>query len=489
MTRTNARPRRTAAPRSHPREFRQRNVPRKWRYRLAPAKRRPKGILTFWDRARRLLWSSVPWGMVFVWATWTHRLWGAIGSGLMAVFCHLIGQRERVPRYGLEHDFPVASTEFLNSVTGATGVPFSPGNRLEVLNNGDEFYPPMLQAIRAAQHSITIEAYIYWAGEIGLTFAEALAARAKSGVIVKILLDAIGSATIGEEILTTLESGGCQVAWYNPIRWYTLERFNNRTHRKSLIIDGRIGFTGGAGIADHWLGCAQDAEHWRDVNVRIEGPAVIPLQHGFGSNWLETTGEMLSGDLFYPEGGAPGSIAIQTILSSPQVGSSSVRTMYFLSMVSARTSIHIANPYFVPDQASIDTLVDAQKRGVDVKILVSGRRNDNWLARHNSVRLFGRLLTYGVEIHEYNRTMLHHKTMVVDGLWATVGTTNFDTRSFAHNEENNVCFYDRGLVARMERIFAEDLALSEPMTLQQWRRRGWWARMQEFVAAFLQEQV
>src|SRR5688572_17489439 len=269
MTRTNARPRRTAAPRSHPREFRQRNVPRKWRYRLAPAKRRPKGILTFWDRARRLLWSSVPWGMVFVWATWTHRLWGAIGSGLMAVFCHLIGQRERVPRYGLEHDFPVASTEFLNSVTGATGVPFSPGNRLEVLNNGDEFYPPMLEAIRAAQHSITIEAYIYWAGEIGLRFAEALAARAKSGVIVKILLDAIGSATIGEEILATLESGGCQVAWYNPIRWYTLERFNNRTHRKSLIIDGRIGFTGGAGIADHWLGCAQDAQHWRDVNGRF----------------------------------------------------------------------------------------------------------------------------------------------------------------------------------------------------------------------------
>ncbi len=489
MTHTHARPRRAAAPRSHPREFRQRNVPRKWRYRLAPGKRRAKGIPGFWDRARRLVWSSWVWGLVFVWATWNQRLGWAIGSGLMAVFCHLIGQRERVPSYGLEHDFPVASTEFLNSIAGVTGVPFSPGNSLDILNNGDEFYPSMLEAIRAAQHSVTIEAYIYWAGEIGMTFANALAAQAKSGVVVKILLDAIGSATIGEEILTTLESGGCQVAWYNPIRWYTLERFNNRTHRKSLIIDGRIGFTGGAGIADHWLGCAQDEEHWRDVNVRIEGSAVIPLQQGFGINWLETTGEMLSGDLFYPGPGAPDSLAIQTILSSPQLGSSSVRTMYFLSMVSARTSIHIANPYFVPDQASIDTLVDAKKRGVDVKIVVSGRRNDNWLARHNSVRLFGRLLRHGIEIYEYNRTMLHQKTMVVDGLWATVGTTNFDTRSFSHNDENNVCFYDSGHVARLERIFAEDLALSERVTLRRWRRRGWWPRMQELVAAFLQEQV
>jgi len=337
--------------------------------------------------------------------------------------------------------------------------------------------------------SITIEAYIYWEGEIGRAFAKALADRAKSGVRVKILLDAVGSSSIGDDILEILENGGCQIAWYNPIKWYSIGRFNNRTHRKSLILDGRVGFTGGAGIADQWLGHAQDSEHWRDTQIRIEGPAVTPLQTGFAQNWLERTKELVSGPMYYPELAASGPHLALTLMSTPVTGASTARTMYYLSIVCARRSIWLANPYFVPDAPAIDTLIEAKRRGVDVKIMVSGMNNDNWLSRQNSTRLYGRLLDAGIEIYEYQTTLLHQKTMVVDGVWATVGTTNFDSRSFAHNEETNVCFYDEPLVERMEATFREDLKACRRVELHAWRRRGVVARAQEFIAAFLQEQV
>ena len=477
--------------RPHSRPWR-RTVPKHWRYRLAPdpLKRRPKGMLRFWTRARRLLWSWWPWAAVFLYAM-VHDKWGwAIGTGAMALISYLIAPMEFPPRYGLDHEFSVGDEEFLPTMAGATGVPFAYGNRLDILNNGDAFYPAMLGEIRGAQLSITIEAYIYWAGEIGQQFAEALAAKGREGIKVKILLDAVGSSTIGTDILTTLESGACQLAWYNPMRWYSLGRYNHRTHRKSLIIDGRIAFTGGAGIADHWKGNAEDPEHWRDTQIRLEGAGVTPLQTGFAQNWLQTTGELISGPLYYPPHALPaGPLAVQTIMSSPEIGASTVRTMYYLSIICARKSIYIANPYFVPDEAAIDALVDAKKRGVDVRIMVSGIRNDNWLARQNSVRLFGPILRAGIEILEYNRTMLHHKTMVVDAIWATIGTTNFDNRSFAYNEENNVCFFDAQIACAMHETFLADLAGCERMTLDGWQRRGAGRRVGEVIAAFLQEQI
>jgi cardiolipin synthase len=407
----------------------------------------------------------------------------------MALVNYVIARAVLPPEYGLDHEFSVDSEEFLSTIAGASGVPLVAGNRIDLLNNGDAFYPQMLSDIGRAVGSITIEAYIYWAGDVGLLFARALAAKARTGIKVKILLDAIGSASIGPNILQELESGGCQLAWYNPIRWYNLGRFNNRTHRKSLIIDGRVGFTGGAGIADHWLGNAEDPAHWRDMQVRLEGPAVTPLQTGFAQNWLQTTGELLSGSLYYPTSDASGPLSAQTLMSSPETGASSVRTMYYLSIVCARRSIYIANPYFVPDPVAIDTLIEAKRRGVDVRIMVSGMRNDNWLARHNSVRLFGRLLEAGIEILEYNRTMLHHKTMVVDGVWATIGTANFDNRSFAHNEESNVCVFDPQFAEQLQETFLADLDACDRVQPDAWRRRGAWARSQEFLASFLQEQA
>ena len=482
---------RVPRPRSQPLGWHRPSLKRRSRRRLTidPLKRAPKGLAPFWTRGRRLLWSWWPWLLACAYALQQGERWWAFGAGLMATISYLIAPVESPPRYGLDHEFGVDSPEFMATIAGATGVGFTRGNRIDLLNNGDEFYPVMLREIAAAQASITIEAYIYWEGEIGRTFATALAERARAGVTVKILLDAIGSSSIGAGILEILESGGCQLAWYNPIKWYTIGRFNNRTHRKSLIIDGRVGFTGGAGIADQWLGHAQDNKHWRDVQIRVEGPAVTPLQTGFAQNWLERTRELVSGAAYYPAHESAGSHVALTLMSSPVTGASTVRTMYYLSIICARRTIWLANPYFVPDPPAIDTLIEAKRRGVDVKIMVSGIDNDNWLSRQNSIRLYGRLLEAGVEIHEYQHTLLHHKTMMVDGVWGTVGTTNFDNRSFAHNEESNVCFYDRALVQRMEATFRDDLTSCARVDVHTWRRRGAWARGQEFVAAFLQEQV
>jgi len=475
-------------PKSRPVFWFRKGVGPGWRFDGVPTNT-PKGRLSLLTRGRRLLWSWWPWAMVSIWAI-AERHWGwAIGAGLFALVAYLVAPSALPPRYGLDHQFSIDSDEFLGTITGTTGVPFLEGNAIDVLNNGDAFYPRMLEAVEGAQRSITIEAYIYWAGEVGLLFAGALAERAKAGIPVKILLDAIGSASIGRDILDTLADAGCQVAWYNPIHWYTLGRFNNRTHRKSLIVDGQIAFTGGAGIADQWLGNAQDADHWRDIQIRIEGPAVTPLQTGFAHNWQVTTGELLSGDIYYPTIDPGGPLRAQTLMSSPETGGSIVRTVYYLSMVCARKSIVIANSYFVPDPVALDTLIDAKRRGIDVRIMVAGIRNDNWIARHNSVRLYGRLLEAGIEILEYNHTMLHHKTMTVDGLWTTIGTTNFDNRSFAHNEESNVCVYDRGLARELERIFHEDARLCERVDIEDWKRRGVFDRIQEFIAAFMEEQA
>jgi cardiolipin synthase A/B len=420
----------------------------------------------------------------------TRKHWLLVfGLALLGVAIFLVNPIEKSPKYGLDHDFAIESSEFLPSMAGATNTPFMQGNRIDILNNGDQFYPAMLEAIGQARRAITFEAYIYWAGEVGRKFAEAMAAKARSGVTVKILLDAVGSPNIGDEILETLRGSGCQVRRYHPLRWYSINRVNNRTHRKSLVIDGRIGFTGGAGIADQWLGHAQDPEHWRDIQVRVEGPAVVPLQAGFAQNWLETTGELVSGDAYFPQPQPSGALMAQSVLSDPETGSSAVRIMYYLSIVCARKSILIANSYFVPDREAIGILTDAKRRGVDVKIMVAGVHNDSQIARDNSVRLYGKLLEAGVEIYEYDRTMLHQKYMVCDGVWSTVGTTSFDNRSLGLNDESNVCVYDRDFAAQLAKIFADDLASCRRVTLEEWRGRGAMTKLREMIASLLRDQV
>ncbi len=375
--------------------------------------------------------------------------------------------------------FAIDSEEFLASISGVTDTPFQPGNRIDILTNGDQIYPPMLLAIEQARQSITIEAYIYWGGEIGLRFAKALGAKAAEGLPVKILLDSVGSHTISGEILDALEEGGCEVAWYHPVLWYTVDRINNRTHRKSLIVDGRIGFTGGAGIADHWLGNAENPDHWRDTQIRVEGPAVAMLQAAFVRNWHETTGELVAGSAFFRIHEPAGHLSALSILSWPETGSSTIRAMYELSIECARKSIWIANPYFIPDGEAIEALAAAKRRGVDVKIMVSGKHNDNRVARLNSSRLYGKLLEAGVAILEYDRTMMHHKYMVGDGVWSTVGTANFDNRSFSLNDENNVCVSDREFALEWEKRFRIDMEACSVVTLDDWNRRGVLERIAE----------
>jgi cardiolipin synthase A/B len=483
--------RRTPRPRSHPYILRQQPLRRRHSYRppADPRHTKPKGVATLWTHIRRLLWSWWPWALLCVYFIDQRNWWAAFGISMWAGVCSLSTPVEFPPQYGFDHGLTVNDPEFLNTMAGAAGVPFLPGNSLALLNNGDRFYPAMLKAIEQARYSITIEAYIYWAGEIGLRFAGALAAAAQRGVRVKILLDAVGSQSVGNEILQTLEKGGCHVAWYNPIRWNHLRRINNRTHRKSLIVDGVIGFTGGAGIADHWTGDAQDDKHWRDLQIRIEGPAVRPLQSGFAQNWLECTSELVTGPMFYPPPQPAGPLALQTIMSSPETGASTVRVMYCLAISAARESIDIANPYFVPDHVSIDLFRDAVTRGVRVRVMVAGVSNDTLVTRFNSVRLYGALLDAGVELYEYNRTMMHHKIMMIDGLWSTIGTANFDNRSFSHNEESNVSMSDEAVTAALTRSFEEDLSVSERMTKERWQRRGLPHKAVEMLASFVQDQV
>ena len=478
-------------PRSHPGFWNQRPHRRRHGYRPAPDPRltRPKGIATLWTRVRRLIWSWWPWAILCVYFIDQREWWWALGVGLWSGVCSLSTPQEFPPQYGLEHGIEVGSQDFLETMAGAAAVPFLTGNTLKALNNGDQFYPAMLRDIEMAERSITIEAYIYWAGEIGITFAKALAAAAQRGVRVKLLLDAVGSQSIGNEILKILEDGGCHLAWYNPIRITRLRRINNRTHRKSLIIDGCVGYTGGAGIADHWTGNAHDDKHWRDLQIRIEGPAVRPLQSGFAHNWLECTGELVTGPDFYPVLTPVGPLSLQTIMSSPETGASSVRVMYFLAISAAQRTIDIANPYFVPDHVSIDLFRDAVKRGVRVRVMVAGSSNDTMVTRLNSLRLYGALLKAGVEVLEYNRTMMHHKIMIVDNLWSTIGTTNFDNRSFSHNEENNVCLCDEAFARELTDTFERDLAVCERITLDRWRRRPLPLKTAEVLASFVQDQV
>jgi cardiolipin synthase len=334
-----------------------------------------------------------------------------------------------------------------------------------------------------------MEQFIFWDGRVGRRFAEALAEKAREGIPVKLLADAIGSATLGEEILRILEASGCQLTWFHPIDWYTLNRANQRTHRKSLIIDGRIAFTGGAGLADHWLGRAENEHEWRDVEIRVQGPAVAAQQSGFAQNWLLSTGEILRGPEFFPVPQTAGNVEVQTILSSPRAGACAAATMHLIAVQCARNYLYIANPYFIPGARLIDMLGRACSRGVSVKLMVAGKHNDTWLARQNSLRLYSRLLKAGVEIYEFEPTMLHQKTMVVDGAWATVGTTNFDNRSFALSEETNVCFHDRALVEQLQIIFLADLERCQKVELSNWRQRGFWQQVKEAIASLIEDQV
>ena len=392
-------------------------------------------------------------------------------------------------RYHMRHQFGVRDLAFLQTMHALTGAPLSEGNSVQVLRNGVQIFPSMLEAIRRAKKTINVEFYIYWDGEIGREFAEALAERSRAGVQVNVILDAVGSANMSQNLVDFLRRNGIDVEWYHPIRWYTLSRVNHRTHRKLLIVDGEIGFAGGVGIADNWLGDADSHDHWRETMVRVEGPVVTQMQFAFMDNWVKSRGELLTGLDYFPKVAPRGECLTQVLKSSPSEGSSAVKLMYIVSIVSARKSVYISSAYFVPDTDTVRALEGAVRRGVDVRVIVPGEHTDVPIVRHAGRLAYSHLLRRGIRIFEYLPTMMHAKTMVVDGIWTTVGSTNFDNRSFRLNDEVNVNVYDATVAAQMEQMFFEDLARCEEITRRRWIRRPWLDKVKERVAGWFKPQL
>ena len=398
--------------------------------------------------------------------------------------------RRRIPmRYHMRHQFGVRDTAFRQTMYALTGMPLAEGNRVEILKNGVCFFPSMLSAIRAAKRTINLEFYIYWDGEVGRQFAEALAERARAGVQVNVILDAVGSSAMSRDLVLFLQRNGVAVEWYHPIRWYTLSRVNHRTHRKILICDGEVGFSGGVGIADNWLGDADSRDHWRETVVRVEGPVVTQMQFAFMDNWVKSRGELLTGLDYFPSVEPTGHHLTQVIKSSPSEGSSTVKLLYIISIVSAAKSIYISNAYFLPDKDTLRALEGAVRRGVDVRVIVPGEYTDVPIVRQASRLHYEVLLRRGIRIFEYQPTMMHAKTMVVDGAWSTVGSSNFDERSFRLNDEVNVNILDDGIAVQMEAMFFEDLARSREITMRRWFERPAWERMKERIAGIFKPQL
>jgi cardiolipin synthase len=398
--------------------------------------------------------------------------------------------RRKLPmRYHMKHQFGVADVAFLQTMHALTGAPMSSGNRVEVLRNGVQIFPSMLAAIRAARKTINLEFYIYWDGEVGRLFAEALAERARAGVVVKVILDAVGSSSMSQSLIDFMQRNGIDLEWYHPLRWYTLSRMNHRTHRKLLVVDGAVGFSGGVGIADNWLGDAESKEHWRETVLRVEGPVVTQMQFAFMDNWIKSRGELLTGLDYFPQNAAVGDHLTQVLKSSPSEGSSTVKLLYIISVVSATKSIYIANAYFVPDGDTIRALEGAVRRGVDVRVIVPGQHIDVPIVRQAARWHYELLLRRGIRIFEYQPTMMHAKTMVADGLWTTVGSSNFDDRSFRLNDEVNVNVYDAAIAAQMEAMFFEDLQHCEEITLRKWFRRSWFDKAKERLAERFKPQL
>ena len=369
------------------------------------------------------------------------------------------------------------------------GPAFVDGNRPKVLLNGDDIFAAMLAAIRGGQGSITFETYIYWAGDIGREFAEALAERARGGVKVHVLLDWVGSAKMDKSLIDTMTAAGVQVRKFHPPHWSNLGRVNNRTHRKLLVVDGRVAFTGGVGIAPQWSGQAQDPAHWRDTHFRIEGPAVAQMQAVFIENWIKVTGDVLHGPVYFPALDRVGISLAQMFSSSPSGGSESMQLMYLFAITAAARSIDLSASYFVPDDLVSRALVDAMKRGVRLRIVVPGEHIDSETVRSASRAKWGPLLAAGAVIAEYKPTMYHCKVMIVDGLLVSVGSTNFDNRSFRLNDEATLNIFDADFASEQTAIFDADLGRSRTISLAEWRARPVRERAGEWLASLLGTQL
>jgi cardiolipin synthase A/B len=388
----------------------------------------------------------------------------------------------------------VGEATFFPTIAAHTDAPIMGGNKIEVLLNGEQTFPAMLKAIRGARKSITYAQYLYQDGAIAYELAEAFAERCRAGLTVKLLLDSHGGGKIPEDIPQLLTDAGCQLEWFRRVRLFQfitpweLLNYNYRNHRRILVVDGTLGFTGGHGVAEEWTGDGRTDGKWRDTDVRVEGPIVQQLQAAFVESWRDTTGHILGGDLYFPALKPVGKVNAQVVKSSPLGGTYESYMLLLLSISSARKSIHLSNPYFLPDERMQEALLNAVKRGVSVVVLTPGKI-DHKLVYWASRRGFEPLLLGSIQIYEYQAALMHAKTMVVDGIWAHVGTTNLDNRSFALNEEINLIAYDRAVAGELEKAFADDLKHSKRLTYEAWKARPWREKFLELFTIPLKEQL
>jgi cardiolipin synthase len=398
-----------------------------------------------------------------------HRVCNRLGA---ATLCLTLSACTLARPHYATPDVAVGQPAFVRTLEAHADAELVRGNRGQVLLNGDEIFPAMLAAIREAKSTISFANFIYEKGDVARDMAEALAERCRAGVGVNVLLDAVGSKSMPNKYKTLMERSGCHVASYHSLNPLAIKRINHRNHRRVLVVDGRVGFTGGTGVGEKWTGDGRREGHWRQTDVRVEGPIVRALQSAFAENWRDATGLLLAGAAYFPEIEPRGSLVAQSIKSSPASGAAEAYLLFFLAIEGARSSILLTNPYFVPDGTMTDALVRAVKRGVDVQIIAAGKADTNLdrLVRQASHAHFGRVLEAGAKIYEYGPALLHAKTMVVDGQWVSIGSANLDNRSFALNNELNLAFLDRGLAARMTEVFREDLKFTKPVTYDEWRR-------------------
>ena len=413
-------------------------------------------------------------------------------SGLLIILflfgCAKVVSVQQIP------DISLGESTFFPTIEAHTDAPITVGNRIDVLLNGDETFPVMLRDIKAAKSTITFAQYLFEGGTLATEFAQAFAERCRAGIEADILLDDHGSSKTPAEIIALMRDAGCHVEFFRRVEvpavifpWKLLQ-YNYRNHRRILVIDGRVGFTGGYGISDTWLGDGRTPEYWRDTNARIEGPAVKFLQAAFAESWLETTGTAIGGAGYFPRLEPVGKLPAQVVSSSPAGGSFQNYMLFLLSINSARKAILIANPYFIPDDVMTEALLKAVGRGVRVIVLAPGKI-DSRLTYTVSRSHYGRLLLGGAEIFEYQAALMHAKTMVIDSIWATIGSTNFDNRSFALNQELNLTVYDASLAGRLEVIFQDDLKYSKKITYEEWNSRSVFERLFELFAFPVREQL
>jgi len=399
---------------------------------------------------------------------------------IMLIFC-LFFIRRKTLEYKLEHSFAVSSPEFFGSALALTNPVPESGNKIELLQNGDQFFPPMLEAIRSARKTINFAAYILKSDSMGHQFRDAFCERARAGIEVRVLLDGIGSGFgLNNSDVRMMTDAGCKFAYYHPVQSWRMDRTNRRSHRRILVVDGTVGFTGGAAFSDKWTGNAQDDNHWRDTHTRLEGPIVAQLQAAFQGHWVKTFGEALTGAGQFPSLPAVGNLKAQ-IVESHSFSSAPIPMVQAVTFASAEKRIWIANPYCTPSDDQVDLLVKAVRRKVDVRLLLPGPHNDQPMTESAGRTAYGRLLEGGVKIFEYQPTMIHSKTMVADGLFSMVGSSNIDPRSSEINEEIDLVVYDEKFGREMEAAFEKDLEQSREYTLQEFQNRSWWERTTEWL--------